>query len=124
MGGCVAGQSKKTTYYTAFNGASAVGNIVAPYLFNDKDKPSYEPAMKGILAIFCICGAAYVLQIFNIMHLNRKKEAQRIALGFEGKQIDHSMDRKFVEATEDETHGRAGLEDQTDQENPFYVYLL
>jgi hypothetical protein len=124
MGGCVAGQSKKTTYYTAFNAASAVGNIVAPYLFNSKDAPSYNPAMKGIMTIFCICGGVYVLQIFNILYLNRKKEAQRVALGLPAKFTDHSMDRKFVEATDEEVHGEAGLEDQTDKKNPFYVYLL
>lgn len=124
MGGCVAGQSKKTTYYTAFNAASAVGNIVAPYLFDAKDAPSYNPAMKGIMTIFCICAGVYALQIFNIMYLNRKKEQQRVALGLPAKVVDHSMDRKWVESTGEEVHGEAGLEDQTDKQNPFYVYLL
>ena len=103
---------------------SAVGNIVAPYLFNAKDKPNYTPAMKGIMTIFCILAGIYVLQIFNIMYLNRKKEAQRVALGLEAKVTDHSMDRKFVEATGDEIHAEGGLDDQTDQKNPYYVYLL
>lgn len=108
----------------AFNAASAVGNIVAPYLFDVKDAPDYKPAMQGILTIFCICGATYVAQIFNILYLNRKKERQRVALGLPAKIADHSMDRKFVEATDEEVHGEAGLEDQTDKKNPFYIYLL
>lgn len=101
-----------------------VGNIVAPYLFKPADKPGYAPAMKGILTIFCICGATYALQIINIMFLNKKKEKERVALGFPAKVTDHSMERKFKEAVEEDTHAQAGLEDQTDKENPFYVYLL
>jgi hypothetical protein len=34
--------SSRSTDYTAFNAASAVGNIIAPYLFNAKDAPGYK----------------------------------------------------------------------------------
>lgn len=77
------------------------------------------------MTIFCILAGIYVLQIFNIIYLNKKKEKQRVALGLPAKLVDHSMDRKWVESTgEEEVHGEAGLEDQTDKKNPYYVYLL
>lgn len=50
----LAGQTKKSTYFTAYNAASAVGNIIAPYLFKQVDAPAYRPAMQGILVIFVI----------------------------------------------------------------------
>jgi len=123
MGSNVAGQTKKSTYYTAFNAASAVGNIIAPYLFNAKDAPGYKPAMQGILVIFCALSCLIVLQVFNLLRLQRKKENQREAAGLPRKMRDFSMDRKYVEAAEGEVSDE-GLQDKTDQNNLYFTYLL
>lgn len=123
MGANCAGQTKKATYYTAFNAASAIGNIIAPYLFKSKYAPAYKPSMQGVLIIFSIMLAVVVLQMFNLIRLQKKKENQRVALGFAAKLVDHSMDRKYVEAHA-EVHAEKELEDATDIKNPFFIYLL
>jgi len=41
IGGNIAGQTKKATYYTSFNAANAVGNIITPYIFDSKFAPQY-----------------------------------------------------------------------------------
>lgn len=41
MGGNCAGQTKKAIYYTSFNAANSVGNIITPYIFDAKFAPQY-----------------------------------------------------------------------------------
>jgi predicted MFS family arabinose efflux permease len=41
MGANCAGQTKKAIYYTSFNAANSIGNIITPYIFNSKFKPQY-----------------------------------------------------------------------------------
>jgi len=41
MGGNCAGQTKKAVYYTSFNAANSIGNIITPYIFNSKFAPQY-----------------------------------------------------------------------------------
>jgi predicted MFS family arabinose efflux permease len=41
IGGNCAGQTKKATYYTTFNAANSIGNIITPYIFDAKFAPQY-----------------------------------------------------------------------------------
>lgn len=41
MGGNIAGQTKKAVYYTSFNAANSIGNIITPYIFDSKYAPQY-----------------------------------------------------------------------------------
>lgn len=80
-------------------------------------------AMQGILVIFCALSCLIVLQVFNLLRLQRMKENQREAAGLPRKVRDFSMDRKFVEAAEGEV-SEDGLQDKTDQNNLYFTYLL
>jgi len=123
MGANCAGQTKKSTYYTAFNAASAIGNIVAPYLFKAQDAPRYHPALNGILIVFAICAVAILAQIANILRLQKSKERARVAAGYPAKLVDFSMKTHYEEGSED-IHGEHGMQDETDQKNLFFIYLL
>lgn len=79
--------------------------------------------MQGILVIFCALSCLIVLQVFNLLRLQRKKENQREAAGLPRKMRDFSMDRKYVEAAEGEVSDE-GLQDKTDQNNLYFTYLL
>jgi len=143
MGANCAGQTKKATYYTSFNAANAVGNIITPYIFNSKYAPQYvcllvfhpcsitimanrQPqvnALKGILVIWIVLWAVVVAQYLNIMRMQRAKANAREAAGLPRELVDYSMSEKFHEAGS-EIHGENGLQDMTDQENIYFQYLL
>ncbi|KAI5475463.1 MFS transporter [Pseudohyphozyma bogoriensis] len=119
-----AGQSKKTAMMCAFNAASAAGNIVGPYLFKSTDAPNYIPGLKATFAVFCALLGVVALQIVNIMYLNKRKEAQRVANGKPAKLADLSMTRKYEAAAEDSHLGELAFLDYTDQELDEFIYLI
>lgn len=102
-----------------------VGNIVAPYLFKAKDAPNYKPAMEGMLVLYVILALAIVLQAFNLIWAQKRKEKSRVAMGLPAKIVDHSMDVHFKTAEDpDETHrehGEEGFDDRTDRQNPYFT---
>lgn len=70
-----------------------------------------------------------VLQIFNLKLANKRKEAQRVSLGYSAKLVDRSMQNHFHELTpEEEAIAKQQEEDAdkdlTDKQNPFFIYVL
>jgi len=53
----------------------------------------------------------------------KKKGDQRERMGLPRDLIDYSMSNNFHEAGA-EIHGENGLQDMTDQENPYFQYIL
>lgn len=49
MGGNCAGQTKKAIYYTSFNAANSIGNIITPYIFDARFAPQYVSQRFGYL---------------------------------------------------------------------------
>jgi hypothetical protein len=80
-------------------------------------------ALKGILAIWCILWGVVILQVLNIMRMQKKKADAREAAGLPRDPVDESMSRTFHEAGA-EVHGENGLQDMTDKENIYFQYLL
>jgi hypothetical protein len=106
----VAGQTKKSTALAFSFIFWAAGNMTAPQIFQDSDKPRYQ---KGFTAHFCL----YVL--FNIfaailrvllVRRNKAKRAAAAALGA----LETAQDEKI-----EHTHA---FEDLTDKENPDFRY--
>jgi len=128
MGGNCGGQTKKSTYYTAYNAFSATGNVVAPYLFKAADAGIYyRPALQAVMAIFCVVCGLIVLQIFNLIWANKRKEKQRVSMGLPAKLVDYSMANKYSEQSEgaENAHDSRALdEDLTDKNNPYFIYIL
>ncbi|KAL5113431.1 hypothetical protein ACEQ8H_008699 [Pleosporales sp. CAS-2024a] len=123
MGGNCAGQTKKAIYYTSYNAANSIGNIITPYIFNAKFAPQYINALKGILAIWCVLLGAVIGQVLVVMWMQKQKMKQREAAGLPREIVDYSMSDRFQEVGE-EVHGENGLQDMTDRENLYFQYLL
>ena len=145
MGGNIAGQTKKATYYTSFNASNAIGNIITPYIFNSKFAPQYVScsihphflafrdrkltslsqvnALKGILIIWCLLFGIVILQIVLITWMAKKKADAREKAGIPRNPVDYSMSKDFHEAGA-EVHGENGLQDMTDKQNIYFQYLL
>ena len=80
-------------------------------------------ALKGILVIWIILWVVVILQILNIIWIQKKKGDQREAAGLPRNFEDLSMSDKFHEAGA-EVHGENGLQDMTDKQNLYFQYLL
>ncbi|KAJ5894991.1 hypothetical protein N7495_006682 [Penicillium taxi] len=129
--GNTAGSTKKSVAMSLYNAASAAGNIVGPLLFNSKDAPSYQPGLRGCLAIFSALVAAVLIQWANLWYLNKSQARRRVRNGKSAKIIDHSMQSHFhgidenkTETGEEVAHAGANAgKDLTDRENDEFVYI-
>ncbi|KAG7093428.1 hypothetical protein E1B28_007108 [Marasmius oreades] len=131
-----AGSTKRSVLMSAYNAASAGGNIAGPLLFTDNDAPLYIPGLRAVLGIFIALMAVVGFQVVNLMFLNKLKERQRMKNGKPAKLHDSSMDKKFHMADTDaipenasddkirHVHlGENAFKDLTDKENDEFVYV-
>ena len=140
--GNTAGTTKKSVVMSCYNGASSAGNIVGPLLFNSATAPTYHPGLRSVLAIFVTLGAVTIIQLANLMFLNKLQERKRVKNGKPAKMVDHSMESKYHDADEqvDEVagvaegdpeaapahHHRVGEQaflDLTDRKNDEFIYI-
>ncbi|KAK3678670.1 hypothetical protein LTR78_001123 [Recurvomyces mirabilis] len=139
--GNTAGTTKKSAMMSAYNAASSAGNIVGPLLFNSADAPTYHPGLRAVLGIFVALAACSILQLINLVFLNKLQERKRVKNGKSAKLVDHSMEEKYHDVDEqiDESAGVAEGEvgvgvrrerigdqaflDLTDGRNDEFVYI-
>jgi hypothetical protein len=80
MSNCV-GQTKRVLASAFVSGAYAIGSIIGPQTFQDRDKPEYKPAKIAILATQG-GGAFFATLLFGYYHwANKKKDRVEAALG-------------------------------------------
>lgn len=127
--GNTAGTTKKSIIMSLYNAGSSAGNIIGPLLFNKKDAPSYHPGLRAVLAIFVTLVAVVLIQLVNLMLLNKLQEKKRVGNGKKAVLHDHSMEDKYVGFEEDnETDvgprlGDNAFLDLTDRKNDEFVYI-
>ncbi|KAK3399565.1 major facilitator superfamily domain-containing protein [Sordaria brevicollis] len=119
-----AGSTKSSVMMSLFNAASSAGNIIGPLLFDTADAPAYTPGLRATLGVYAMMAAVVLLQIGNLVLLNKMQERKRVAVGKPAKLHDASMDRRFNAgaAQEGELGSRAFL-DLTDRENDEFIYV-
>ena len=98
---------------SAYNAASAGGNILGPHLFSAADKPGYKPGIRDVLAIFCALVGVFSLQAVNLFFLNKLQSRRRVAEGKPAHLIDYSMTTKYLgssaKATEADAEGASSV---------------
>ncbi|KAK7981409.1 hypothetical protein PG988_003647 [Apiospora saccharicola] len=102
--GNTAGTTKKSAVMAIYNAGSSAGQIIGPLLFNAKDAPAYLPGLRDVLGIFVALAACAVLQVLNLLFLNRMQSKRRVRNGKPAHIKDTSMEDKY-EAVDDETGG-------------------
>lgn len=128
---------------SVYNAASSAGNIIGPLLFQSSDAPEYRPGLRSVLAIFVTLAACTIIQLGNLMFLNKLQERKRVKNGKPAKIKDRSMDSKYHDADEQPEdfatgtaegdpqarpahHARIGdnaFLDLTDRQNDEFVYI-
>ncbi|KAK3949884.1 major facilitator superfamily domain-containing protein [Pseudoneurospora amorphoporcata] len=122
-----AGSTKSSVMMSLFNAASSAGNIIGPLLFDTADAPAYTPGLKATLGVYSMMAAVVLLQLANLVLLNKMQEKKRVANGKPAKLHDASMENKFNAAQGQEGQGgdigsRAFL-DLTDRQNDEFIYV-
>ena len=120
--GNTAGTTKKSIVMSLYNAGSSAGNIIGPLLFNSKDSPSYHPGLKAVLAIFVTLAVVVVMQLLNLMVLNKMQSKKRVANGKKAVIHDVSMEDKYVSIEAEGVTGDHAF-DLTDRKNDEFVYI-
>lgn len=120
-----AGQTKKSAVMSLYNAASSAGNIIGPLLFNAADAPAYLPGLRGTLGVFCAMVVAVVLQVGNLVLLNRRQARVRVANGKPARIHDRSMEEHASQGPDEEEGelGQQAFADLTDRENDEFIYV-
>jgi MFS family permease len=128
--GNTGGTTKKSIIMSLYNAGSSAGNIIGPLLFNKKDAPRYHPGLKAVLAIFVTLVAVVLIQLANLMMLNKLQSKKRVANGKQAVIVDSSMMDKYVGLEEEngvDVHGQRLGEnaflDLTDRKNDEFTYI-
>ena len=129
-----AGTTKKSITMSLFNIGVSAGNIIGPLLFSTTQAPSYHPGLRAVLGINIAMVAVIIIQVANLMLLNKLQQRKRIASGKTAIIHDRSMDKKFSSTKgegepAENSAASATVEDEiayldlTDRKNDEFVYL-
>ena len=122
--GNTGGTTKKSVIMSLYNAGSSAGNIIGPLLFNKKDAPGYKPGLKAVLGIFVALVAVVLIQLANLMFLNKLQSRKRVKNGKMADLKDYSMEEKYRQASVDESGlGEQALLDLTDRKNDEFIYV-
>lgn len=133
-----AGTTKKSVLMSLYNAGASAGNIVGPLLFSKNDAPAYLPGLRGVLGVFIALFAVTIIQLVNLMFLNKLQQRKRVKNGKKAIIKDHSMESRYVAMDEgnDDIDPAAGPEnltrkrlgdnaflDLTDRQNDEFTYV-
>lgn len=124
-----AGTTKKSTLMGLYNAGASAGNIIGPLLFVAKDAPAYHPGLRKVLAVFVTLVAIILIQLANLIFLNKLQSRKRVANGKPAKIHDHSMQDTYVDINADnetatgQRLGENAFLDLTDRKNDEFVYV-
>ncbi|KZF20976.1 MFS general substrate transporter [Xylona heveae TC161] len=90
--GNTAGTTKKSALMSLYQAGAAAGNILGPLLFNSKDAPGYHPGLRSVLAVFVALIVVTMIQLANLVFLNKLQTKKRVRNGKQAVLIDRSMD--------------------------------
>jgi predicted MFS family arabinose efflux permease len=119
--GNTAGTTKKSIVMSLYNAGSSAGNIIGPLLFSSADAPTYHPGLRSVLAIFVTLAVVILLQLANLMFLNKLQSKKRVANGKAAVIHDVSMEDHYV-GIDTEGVGEHAF-DLTDRKNDEFVYI-
>ncbi|KAK0105208.1 hypothetical protein ONS95_004397 [Cadophora gregata] len=120
--GNTAGTTKKSIIMSLYNAGSSAGNIIGPLLFNAKDAPQYLPGLRAVLGIFVALAIIILLQLANLMFLNKMQAKKRVSNGKQAVIHDASMEDHYVPVDTTAGVGEHAF-DLTDRKNDEFVYI-
>ncbi|KAK6580234.1 hypothetical protein PZA11_007256 [Diplocarpon coronariae] len=120
--GNTAGTTKKSIMMSIYSAGSSAGNIIGPLLFNASDAPLYLPGLRAVLGIFVALAAIILLQLANLVFLNKLQAQARVRNGKQAVIHDASMEDHYVAVDTSAGVGEHAF-DLTDRKNDEFVYI-
>ncbi|KAE8373879.1 major facilitator superfamily domain-containing protein [Aspergillus bertholletiae] len=125
--GNTAGATKKSTMLSLIQAGVSAGALAGPLLFTSDQTPRYLPGIRAVLGIFIALIGAAVIQVLNLMFLNKLHKKRRVANGKSAEIVDQSM-QTSVNATskdkgQEQTLEDVATRDLTDRENDEFIYI-
>ncbi|BCS23610.1 uncharacterized protein APUU_40054S [Aspergillus puulaauensis] len=124
--GNTAGATKKSTTLALFQAGVSAGALAGPLLFTSDQAPGYLPGIRGVLGLFIALIGAVIIQLCNLVFLNKMQRKKRIANGKSADIIDQSMRTDInagAKGQDQEETGEPAYEDLTDRQNDQFVYI-
>ena len=127
--GNTGGTTKKSVMMACYQGASAAGNIIGPLLFKRNQAPAYHPGLRDVLGVFIALVAVVLIQLVNLIVLNKIQQRKRVANGKQAILKDHSMEDQYVDYEQENEIGdgprlgEGAFLDLTDRKNDEFVYI-
>lgn len=120
-----AGQAKKSVTVCFYSAASSTGSILGPLLFKASDAPRYDLGLKITLGVYIGIFWAVIVQVVNLVLLNRAQERRRINHEKSARLHDSSMEERYVDIIENNQYdvGNFAFADLTDKQNDEFVYV-
>lgn len=120
--GNTAGTTKKSIIMALYAAGSSAGNIIGPLLFTASDAPKYLPGLRAVLAIFVTMAVVVLLQLANLVFMNRMQAKKRVRNGKAAVIHDASMEHHYTAVGDGDTIGAHAF-DLTDGRNDEFVYI-
>ncbi|TVY24177.1 putative transporter [Lachnellula hyalina] len=114
----VAGQTKKSTTLAMTFIGWAAGNMTAPQIFQDSDKPRYR---KGFTAHFCLYVLFNIFLVVLRILLTRRNKAKRDAAAAV---LANDAAPSSTAPIDEKIDHQLAFEDLTDKENPDFRYVV
>lgn len=123
--GNTAGATKKSTMLSFIQAGVSAGALSGPLLFTSEQAPKYLAGIRAVLGIFIALIGAAVIQLLNLMFLNKQQRKKRIANGKSGDVVDESMQTSVNTTSKGQMQALEEVValDLTDRENDQFVYL-
>ncbi|KAK2604065.1 hypothetical protein N8I77_007024 [Diaporthe amygdali] len=120
-----AGQAKKSVTVCFYSAASSTGSILGPLLFKASDAPRYDLGLKITLGVYIGIFWAVIVQVVNLVLLNRAQERRRINHEKPARLHDSSMEERYADINENNQYdvGNFAFADLTDKQNDEFVYV-
>ncbi|KAJ5034978.1 uncharacterized protein L3040_008245 [Drepanopeziza brunnea f. sp. 'multigermtubi'] len=120
--GNTAGTTKKSIIMSLYAAGSAAGNIIGPLLFDAADAPQYLPGLRAVLGVFVALAAVILIQLANLIFLNKMQARARVRNGKRAVIHDASMEDHYVAVDASTGVGEHAF-DLTDRMNDEFVYI-
>ena len=127
--GNTGGTTKKSVMMACYQGASAAGNIIGPLLFKRNQAPAYHSGLRDVLGVFIALVAVVLIQLVDLIVLNKIQQRKRVANGKQAILKDNSMEDQYVDYEQENEIGdgprlgEGAFLDLTDRKNDEFVYV-
>ncbi|KAK2850687.1 hypothetical protein FQN49_005419 [Arthroderma sp. PD_2] len=95
--GNTGGTTKQSIITSLYNAGSSVGNIIGPLLFVKEDAPRYRTGLRSVLGSFVALTAIIMVQVVNLVILNKLHQKSRTAEGKRAIIKDVSMNDQYAD---------------------------